>query len=47
MKMKSVLLDDRYFLGLALKQARKSVKECGFPAGAIVVKCPILDILNR
>lgn len=38
MKMKNVLLNDRHFLGLALKQARKSVKQGGFPAGAIVVK---------
>lgn len=31
-------MDDKYFLELAVQQAEKSVKEGGFPAGAIVVK---------
>lgn len=31
-------LDDKKYLKLALEQARKSVKEGGFPVGAIVVK---------
>ena len=29
---------DKHFLQLAIKQARKSVQEGGFPAGAVVVK---------
>lgn len=31
-------MDDKYYLKLAVEQAKKSVKEGGFPAGAIVVK---------
>lgn len=31
-------MDDKQYLKLAVEQAKKSVEECGFPAGAIVVK---------
>ena len=31
-------MDDKKYLKLAIDQARKSVKEGGFPAGAVVVK---------
>lgn len=31
-------MDDKYYLQLAIEQARKSVNEGGFPAGAIIVK---------
>lgn len=31
-------MDDKQYLKLAVEQAKKSVKEGGFPAGAIVVK---------
>ncbi len=31
-------MDDRHYLKLSVEQARKSVKEGGFPAGAIIVK---------
>lgn len=31
-------MDDKYFLKLAVEQARKSVVEGGFPAGSVIVK---------
>lgn len=31
-------MDDKYFLKLAVEQAKKSVAEGGFPAGAVIVK---------
>lgn len=31
-------MDDKYFLKLAIEQAKKSIEMGGFPAGAIVVK---------
>lgn len=31
-------MDDKHFLKLAIEQAKKSVQEGGFPAGAVVVK---------
>ena len=31
-------MDDKHFLQLAVEQAKKSVDEGGFPAGAVVVK---------
>ena len=31
-------MNDKVFLKLALDQARESVKQGGFPAGAVVVK---------
>lgn len=31
-------MDDRHFLQLAVKQARKSIEAGGFPAGAVIVK---------
>lgn len=31
-------MDDKQYLGLAVKQAEKSVQQGGFPAGAVVVK---------
>lgn len=31
-------MDDKHYLQLAIEQARKSVNEGGFPAGAIIVK---------
>lgn len=31
-------MDDKYFLKLALQQAKKSVEKGGFPTGAIIVK---------
>lgn len=31
-------MDDKQYLKLAIQQANKSVKESGFPAGAVVVK---------
>lgn len=31
-------MDDKHFLKLAVEQARKSIEQGGFPAGAVVVK---------
>lgn len=36
--MKLFSMDDKRYLQLAIKQAKKSVEQGGFPAGAIVVK---------
>lgn len=33
-----ITMDDKHYLKLAVEQARKSIEEGGFPAGAIVVK---------
>lgn len=38
MNKNNLLLNDKQFMLLAIEQARKSVEQGSFPAGAIVVK---------
>ena len=38
MNKNNLLSDDKRYMMLAIEQARKSVEQGGFPAGAIVVK---------